>query len=92
LLLPGCTLRGAATVAENLRAAAARCDLARYPCRQFTVSIAIGEALEEEHEEDLIQRVRESLSLAQLHGRDCTYLHDGVDFHLIGVGQLSLTT
>lgn len=93
LLLPGCTVRGAAAVAENLRAAAARCELAsRYTVRRFTVSIGIGEALEDEQEDALIERVRSSLHVSRRHGRDCTYLHDGIDLHLIGVGQLSMTT
>jgi diguanylate cyclase len=93
LLLPGCTMRGAAAVAENLRTGAARCELSsRYTCRQFTVSIGIGEALEDEQEDDLIERVRSSLHVARLHGRDCTYLHDGIELHLIGVGRLSMAT
>ena len=91
LLLPGCTMRGAVTAAERLRAAAARCELAaRYARRNFTVSVGVAEALAQENEEGLIDRVRTSLNVARLHGQDCTYLHDGVDFHLIGVGRLSM--
>jgi diguanylate cyclase (GGDEF)-like protein len=91
LLLPGCTMRGAVTVTERLREAAARCELpSRYARRHFTVSIGVAEALAYENEEGLIDRVRTSLNVARLHGRDCTYLHDGVDFHLIGVGRLSM--
>jgi hypothetical protein len=56
------------------------------------VSIGIGEALEDEQEDDLIERVRSSLHVARLHGRDCTYLHDGIELHLIGVGRLSMAT
>lgn len=91
LLLPGCTMRGAITVAERLRAAAARCELhARYPCRHFTVSIGVAEAMEDEHEDALIQRVRASLHVARQQGQDCTYLHDGVQLHLVGAGRLSM--
>jgi diguanylate cyclase (GGDEF)-like protein len=91
LLLPGCTMRGAVTVAERLRAAAARCMLPkRYERRQFTISVGVAEALAHENEDGLIERVRTSLDAARLHGRNCTYLHDGVDLHLIGVGQQSI--
>jgi diguanylate cyclase (GGDEF)-like protein len=91
LLLPGCTMRGAVTVAERLRAAAARCMLPkRYTRRQFTISVGVAEALAHENEDSLIERVRTSLDAARLHGRNCTYLHDGVDLHLIGVGQQSI--
>jgi diguanylate cyclase len=91
LLLPGCTMRGAVTVAEHLRAAAARCELhPRYERRRFTVSIGAAEALEDENEDALIQRVRTSLNVARQHGQDCTYLHDGVNLHLVGAGRLSL--
>ena len=91
LLLPGCTMRGAVAVAERLRAAAARCELhQRYARRHFTVSIGAAEALADENEDALIDRVRTSLNVARQHGQDCTYLHDGVDLHLIGAGRLSM--
>ena len=91
LLLPGCTLRGAIGVAERLRGAAARCELPqRYPLRQFTVSIGVAEAQEDETDDYLIDRVRDSLTVARMHGQDCTYVHDGLDFHLIGVGSVSM--
>ena len=93
LLLPGAALRGAVGVAERLRAAASRCELPkRYDLRRFTVSIGVAEAQSDETEEQLIERVRDSLTVAHMHGRDCTYVHDGLDFHLIGVGSVSATT
>ncbi len=93
LLLPGSTLRGAIGVAERLRAAAARCELPkRFELRRFTVSIGVAEALEDENEDQLIERVRDSLTVAHMHGQDCTYVHDGLDFHLIGVGSISAAT
>ncbi|MHB8970316.1 MAG: diguanylate cyclase domain-containing protein [Pirellulaceae bacterium] len=91
LLLPGCTMRGALTAAERLRTAVARCELPpRYARRHCTISIGVAEALANEDEDSLIDRVRTSLNVARLHGQDCTYLHDGVDFHLIGVGRSSM--
>ncbi len=91
LLLPGCTMRGAVAVAERLRAAVARCQLhPRYPRRSFTISIGAAEALAEEQEDALIDRVRSSLDVARQRGRDCTYLHDGTDLHLIGAGRWSM--
>jgi diguanylate cyclase len=91
LLLPGSTLRGAISVAERLRAAASRCELpVRYDLRTFTVSIGVAEAQEDEDEDQLIERVRDSLTVAHMHGRDCTYVHDGQDFVLIGVGTASM--
>jgi diguanylate cyclase len=91
LLLPGCTLRGAIAAAERLRRAAARCTLhSRYDQRNFTVSIGAAEALVDENEDALIDRVRASLNVARQHGQDCTYIHDGTELRLIGAGQLSL--
>lgn len=91
LLLPGCTLRGAVATAERLRAAAARCELpARHALRRFTVSIGVAAALEDEDEDGLIQRVRQSLYVASTYGENCTYLHDGSDVHLIGAGSVSM--
>jgi diguanylate cyclase (GGDEF)-like protein len=91
LLLPGCTMRGAVAVAERLRAAAARCELhPRYARRNFTISIGAAEALPEENEDALIDRVRTSLNIARQHGQDCTYLHDGTELHLIGAGRWSV--
>jgi diguanylate cyclase len=91
LLLPGCTLRGAVSVAERLRMTAARCELPKkFTHRQFTVSIGVAEAIEDEREDQLIDRVRDSLTVARMHGQDCTYVHDGLDFHLIGVGTSSV--
>ena len=93
LLLPGATLRGAVGVAERLRATAARIELPkRYQERQFTVSIGVAESQEDENEDQLIERVRDSLTVAHMHGRDCTYVHDGLDFVLIGVGSVSMST
>lgn len=93
LLLPGATLRGAVTAAERLRAAAARCELhPRYERRAFTISIGVAEALADENEQQLITRVRDSLTVAHMHGRDCTYVHDGFDFHLVGVGTISVAS
>ncbi len=90
LLLPGATLRGAIGVAERLRAAASRCELPkRFELRHFTVSIGVAEAQVDEAEDQLIERVRDSLTVAHMHGQDCTYVHDGLDFHLIGVGSVS---
>ena len=40
----------------------------------------------------LIERVRDSLTVAHMHGCDCTYVHDGLDFVLIGVGDVSMST
>lgn len=91
MLLPGATLRGAVGVAERLRAAASRCELpTHYSQPQFTVSIGVAEAQDEEDEEQLIERVRDSLTVAHMHGQDCTYVHDGLDFHLMGVGTVSM--
>lgn len=91
LLLPGSTLRGAVTAAERLREAASRCELpSRFELRNFTVSIGVAEAMEDENEEQLIERVRDSLTVARMHGQDCTYVHDGRDFVLIGVGTASM--
>jgi hypothetical protein len=52
----------------------------------------VAEAIEDESEDELIERVRYSLSVARMHGQDCTYVHDGLDFHLIGVGRVSMAT
>ena len=91
LLLPGCTIRGAVAVAERLRGATARCELPkRFNQRHFTISIGVAEAIEDENEDELIERVRSSLSVARMHGQDCTYVHDGLDFHLVGVGSVSV--
>ncbi len=93
LLLPGTTFHGAVNVAERLRATAARCELPkRYDLRHFTVSIGVAEAQEEEDEDLLIERVRDSLTVARMHGQDCTYIDDGLDFHLVGVGSVSVLT
>jgi diguanylate cyclase len=93
LLLPGCALRGAVATAERLRAAAARCELpARYDRRRFTVSIGVAAALEDEEEDALIDRVRQSLQVACTYGENCTYLHDGLDVHLIGAGPVTMAT
>ncbi len=90
LLLSGSTLRGAIGVAERLRAAASRCELPRrFELRRFTVSIGVAEAMDDETEDQLIERVRDSLTVAHMHGMDCTYIHDGLDFHLVGVGDVS---
>ena len=93
LLLPGCALRGAVATAERLRAAAARCELpARYAQRRFTVSIGVAAALEDEGEDALTDRVRQSLHVARAYGENCTYLHDGLDVHLIGAGPVTMAT
>ena len=50
----------------------------------------VAKAQDEEDEEQLIERVRDSLTVAHMHGQDCTYVHDGLDFHLMGVGSVSV--
>ncbi len=91
LLLPGATLRGAVAVAERLRIAAAGIELPkRHEQRTFTVSIGVAEAQQDENEDDLVERVRDSLTVANMHGQDCTYVHDGLDFQLVGVGGVSI--
>ncbi len=93
LLLTGTTFHGAVNVAERLRTTAARCELPkRYDQQHFTVSIGVAEAQEDEDEDLLIERVRDSLTVARMHGQDCTYIHDGLDFHLVGVGSVSVVT
>jgi diguanylate cyclase (GGDEF)-like protein len=93
MLLPGATLQGAVHVAERLRTAVSRIELPqRHTLRQFSVSIGVAEAQENEDEEQLIERVRDSLTVAHMHGRNCTYVHDGLDFLLIGVGSVSMST
>lgn len=93
LLLPGATLPGAVAVAERIRNAAAQCELPqRHPLRHFTVSVGVAQAREDESEGNLIERVRDSLSVAHMHGQDCTYVHDGCDFVLVGVGSVSMST
>ena len=49
-----------------------------------------GVEVKPEDEEQLIERVRDSLTVAHMHGQDCTYVHDGLDFHLMGVGTVSM--
>ena len=91
LLLPGYTLRGAVNAAEKLCAAIAHCELPkRHGRRQFTVSIGVAEALAGESDRELLNRVRDSLTAARRHGRDCTYVHDGLNCHLVGAGRFSV--
>lgn len=93
LLLPGATLPGAVAVAERLRSAAARCELpSRYKRQHFTVSICVGQVQADENEANLIERVRDSLTSAHVHGQDCTYVHDGLDPFLVGVGGVGVST
>ena len=85
------TIGGAVGIAERLRTTAARCELPQHYNQQtFTVSIGVAEAQEAEGEDQLIERVRDSLTVARMHGQDCTYVHDGLNFHLIGVGAVSM--
>jgi diguanylate cyclase len=91
LLLPGCTLRGAISVAERLRQATALCELpSRYTQRRFTISTGVAEAREDESEVDLAERARQSLEAANAQGQDCTFVHDGQFCHLVGAGQISM--
>jgi diguanylate cyclase len=91
LLLPGCTLRGAISVAERLRQAIAVCELpSRYTSRRFTISVGVAEALEDESGIDLADRAQLCLDAATAQGQDCTFVHDGQFCHLVGAGQVSI--
>jgi diguanylate cyclase (GGDEF)-like protein len=92
VMLPGCTLAGAATVAERLREAVERRELpARFDRRHFTISIGIAEAQESEDEDQLIYRVRQSIAAARAQGQNCIYIHDGVHCRPIRVTPAATT-
>jgi diguanylate cyclase len=85
VLLPGCTLKGAVTIAERLRTAIAGCELpARHDRRHVTVSLGVAEIKAGETEEQLIDRARQSLALARAQGPNRTCIHDGVDSRPLG--------
>ena len=92
LLLPGCRLDGAVTVAERLREGANRCRLPqkRFPPERFTLTIAVAEAEEGEDASDLVARIEDAVASTSAHGSNCTCALEGKETRLIGIGDISL--
>ena len=78
LLLPGAALTDLLGIAERIREAMARCELA-VSATQFTFTVSVAAALSVTSDETqiLLWRAEEALDAAQRAGGNCCYFHNG---------------
>ncbi len=78
LLLPGAALTDLLGIAERIREAMARCELA-VSASQFTFTVSVAGALSMTSDETqvLLWRAEEALDAAQRAGGNCCYFHNG---------------
>src|SRR3954451_13724545 len=83
ILLPSTSLNDAVLAAQKVREAVARVSINRGG-QQLTVTVSGGLATIESNErvESLIQRADSALYSAKEAGRNCTFLHNGIDCRL----------
>jgi diguanylate cyclase len=87
LLLPGARLPDTSSIGERVRAAVERCRTPMFPSG-FTVSVGCVEALPQDDTRKFVDRCKASLDAAMLHGRNCTFYHDGEAVRLAVGGQV----
>lgn len=87
LLLPGARLPDTSSIGERVRAAVERCRTPMFP-NGFTVSVGCVEALPQDDTRKFVDRCKASLDSAVLHGRNCTFYHDGEAMRLTVGGQV----
>src|SRR3954469_21127214 len=88
IVLPSTSMDGAIQAAQKVREAVARVSISRGG-QQITVTVSGGLATIESNErvEALIQRADSALYAAKAAGRNCTFLHNGIDCRLAAGSQ-----
>ncbi len=93
VLLPSTSLEQAISAAQKVRDAVARASINRHN-QQITVTVSGGLSTIEASErvESLIQRADSALYAAKEAGRNCTFLHNGIDCRLAEGSQTAMAS